>query len=89
MKNFLMMILAGAIGAGITAIFPLKSLESTATAQAVQDAIRAGACTVKVGYQRPSPMGRCYRGEAMTGYINETIYCSEITVNCSDATPAN
>ena len=40
MKNFLMMIGAGALGAGLTMTFTSKSFESTATAQAITEAIR-------------------------------------------------
>lgn len=82
MKNFMMMIGAGALGAGLTLTFTSKSFESTATAQAITEAIRTNMCSVRVGYQRITTGGRCFTGEVMTGIMNDYIYCSDITVTC-------
>jgi hypothetical protein len=90
MKNFLMMIFAGMIGAGLTGIFRATSLENVATAQSITEAISSGFCTVRVGMGRVTAGGRCYNGQVMSGTMtNDLIYCSDINVSCSNVAESN
>jgi hypothetical protein len=90
MKNFLLMIVAGMIGAGLMGTFGAQCFETVATAQSITDAISSGFCTVRVGIGRATTGGRCYNGQVMSGTAtNDLIYCSDITVSCSNVSESN
>jgi hypothetical protein len=88
MKNFILMMIAGSLGAGLTTTFLSKSYETTATAQTLNEAIRSGTCQVTVGFQRLTGSNRCNTQEVMSGVFQNYIYCSKLDVSCATPTPA-
>ncbi|MEY4631747.1 MAG: hypothetical protein RIQ81_1867 [Pseudomonadota bacterium] len=82
MKNLLFSVLAGAVGAILASSLVGKSF-ATVDAASVRQAITEGICQVQVSYPRLSGGTRCFSGEVMTGYWNESIYCSDLTVSCN------
>ena len=87
MKNFLVSLFAGAIGAGLFATFIAPSFASPSSApidaNQIHDAIQTGQCQAVAGYPRMTGGGRCFSGEVMTGTWDNYIYCADIRVTCN------
>ncbi len=82
MKNLIFSLLAGAFGAFLASVLIGKSY-ATVDAASLSQAIEKGFCQVQVSYPRLTGGNRCFNGEVMTGYWNENIYCSDLTVTCN------
>lgn len=82
MKNWIFSLTAGAVGAILASSFVGKSF-ATVDAASVRQAIADGTCQVQVSFPRLTGGTRCFSGEVMTGYWNESIYCSDLTVTCN------
>jgi hypothetical protein len=81
MKNLFFSLLAGAFGAFLATSFIGKSY-ATVDAATLKAAIDKGYCQVQVSYPRLTGGSRCFSGEVMTGFWNDDIYCSDVTVTC-------
>ena len=82
MKNAVISMIFGAVGAILVTTFVQKSFATTQTAQ-VQEAIRTGLCQVEVG---PSSMvggNQCFGQQVMTGAWQGYLYCANIQVICN------
>lgn len=82
MKKLLMPFLAGLAGATVAMSFIGKSF-ATIDASEIDAAIQSGQCQVYVGSGSMTAGSRCFRGEVMTGYWNDTILCANINVTCN------
>ena len=87
MKNFLVSLFAGAIGAGLFATFIAPSFASPSSApidaNQIHDAIQTGQCQAVAGHARMTGGGRCFNGEVLTGAWDRYLYGADLQVTCN------
>lgn len=80
MRQIIIAMLSGAIGAVIATTFIAPSFAET-DAERVEAAVSSGACRVSLD-NRYVAYQWCFDGDVQTGTYNDTIYCSRIRVTC-------
>lgn len=80
MRQIIIAVLSGAVGAVIATTFIAPSFAET-DAERVEAAVSSGACNVKLK-NRYVAYHWCDDGDVQTGTYNDTIYCSSISVTC-------
>lgn len=81
MRNILISMISGALGASLAGAFFTTSY-ATNDNERLKSLIQTGACQVEVSQSMMTPGVQCYSNSVMTGLWNDNIYCASITVTC-------
>lgn len=81
MKNIIVSMLSGAIGAGLVTAF-VSSSYATTTHELAKDMLTSGSCNVELTYPTMSVGDRCFDNTVTVGIWNDNLYCSQIKVTC-------
>jgi hypothetical protein len=81
MRNIIISVVSGAVGAGLVS-FLVSVSYATPSSENIQRAIRTGQCRIETGSTYLNGGTQCYENTVMTGTFNNSMYCSELTIVC-------
>ena len=82
MKNMIVSMISGVVGAVLATFFVSPSFATT-NSEKLREDIRTGACQVSVGDSHITSTWQCMQNEVMTGLYNNYLYCASVKVTCN------